>query len=78
MIININPNRLSNPGATRPQVRGRERERQEEPKVKASPKRAEENFIPEPESLATRIRSAVASLREGLHWDRGTILNLLV
>lgn len=83
MIININPNRLTNPGAVRPQVRGREREKEAseskaKPASRFSPKLAEENFIPEPESLATRIRSAVSALREGLHWDRGTILNLLV
>lgn len=79
MVIHINPNRINTPisgsAAGRPQVR---REQTQNEKLRSSPKRVEENFIPEPESLATMIRSAVAALREGLHWDRGTILNLLV
>ena len=76
MVIHINPNRINAPAAgVRPQV---SRERTREEKVKAAPKRVEENFIPETESLATMIRGAIAALREGLHWDRGTILNLLV
>ncbi len=74
MVIHINPNRINTP-STRPQVK---RERTREEKARATPKKVEENFIPEPESLATMIRSAVAALREGLHWDRGTILNLVV
>lgn len=77
MVIHINPNRINTPAAgIRPQPK-RENPR-DDGKVKASPKRVEENFIPEPESLATMIRSAVAALREGLHWDRGTILNVVV
>jgi len=75
MVIHINPNRINGPAAGRPQVK---RERTQEEKVKSAPKRVEENFIPEPESLATMIRGALASLREGMHWDRGSILNLLV
>lgn len=43
-----------------------------------SPKsRAPLDFIPSPESLATLINSAVASLRKGIYWDRGSILNVL-
>ncbi len=42
------------------------------------PERAFVNFIPSPESLATLIDSAIAALRKGVRWDRGTILNLLV
>ena len=77
MIININPNRINNNPATgaRPQA---SRERGREEKAKVAPRRVEENFIPEPESLATMIRSAISALREGFHWDRGTILNLVV
>lgn len=43
-----------------------------------TPKKAEENYIPAPESLATMIRSAIAALKDGSYWDRGSILNLLV
>lgn len=42
------------------------------------PARAQVNFIPSAESLATIIDSAVAALRKGVRWDRGTILNLVV
>jgi hypothetical protein len=42
------------------------------------PKRADVNYIPGPESLQTLISSAVESMRRGVAWDRGTILNLLL
>jgi len=81
MVINIDPRRINTPvkgtAPARANVR-REREQQEEAVADFSPKRVEENFIPEPESLATMIRGAVSALRKGLHWDRGTILNILV
>lgn len=35
------------------------------------------NYIPEPESLMTMIRSAVSALKRGMVWDRGSILNIL-
>lgn len=76
MVIHINPNRINTPvSGNRPGV-SRDRRTQERPQ--STPSRVEENFIPEPESLATIIRGAIAALREGIHWDRGTILNLLV
>ncbi|MDX2072832.1 MAG: hypothetical protein SFX19_00525 [Alphaproteobacteria bacterium] len=74
MVIHIDPRRINTPASGRPQVR---RERPRDEKLKSAPKRVEENFIPEPESLATIIRNAVTALREGFHWDRGTILNIL-
>lgn len=40
--------------------------------------RAEENYIPGPESLSTLIRNALATLKEGLVFDRGSIVNLVV
>ena len=40
------------------------------------PKAADENIIPTPESLSTRIKHALASLKEGVVWDRGSIINL--
>lgn len=55
--------------------RARQRDAGERPD--AAP-RAEINFIPAAESLATLIRSAVAALRKGVYWDRGSILNLVV
>lgn len=38
--------------------------------------RAVLDFIPSPDSLATLIRSALASLSRGVYWDRGSILNI--
>ena len=78
MVIHINPNRINTPASARPQVG---RERAAEGKKQSAKQRivlAEENFIPEPETLSTMIRGALASLREGMRFDRGSILNLLV
>ncbi|MDX1975280.1 MAG: hypothetical protein SFT92_06350 [Rickettsiales bacterium] len=41
------------------------------------PTRADINYVPEPQTLMTLINSAIASLRRGVVWDRGTILNIL-
>ena len=75
MAINLDPNRVraSSGGATanrRPQASDNE--------VPPTPARAHVNHIPTPESLFTLITGAVAALKRGIHWDRGTILNLLV
>ena len=75
MAIELNPNRI-NSGTTGGTARRR-------PQGSAQgevivPKRADVNYIPGPESLQTLISSAVESLRRGMAWDRGTILNLLV
>ncbi len=43
-----------------------------------APERAELNFIPSAESITTFIQNAIAALKSGVYWDRGTILNLLV
>ena len=40
--------------------------------------RAEENYIPAPETLKTLIRNALAALKEGITFDRGSIVNLVV
>ena len=74
MAFEINPNTLgpanteSNPRRAAGTVRD----------VHTPPARAHVNFIPSPDSLATLINSALAALRKGVFWDRGTILNLLV
>jgi hypothetical protein len=76
MVININPNYIP---SQRPATgRSQERKREDEGIAYKKPSRVEENFIPEPDSLATIIRNAIASLRQGIVWDRGTILNLVV
>lgn len=41
-------------------------------------KRAEENYIPAPETLGTLIRNAIAALKAGTIFDRGSIVNLVV
>ncbi|MFN9114533.1 MAG: hypothetical protein ACK5XN_31105 [Bacteroidota bacterium] len=78
MTINVNPNRINTGSAgikTSIQRRSQQSEREAQVPV---PKRAALNIIPAEESLATLIRSAVAALRQGTIWDRGTILNVLV
>ncbi|MCE2927940.1 MAG: hypothetical protein LW823_09935 [Rickettsiales bacterium] len=78
MTINVNPNRINTSSAgvkTSIQRRSQQSEREAQVPV---PKRAALNIIPAEESLATLIRSALAALRQGTYWDRGTILNVLV
>ncbi len=78
MTINVNPNRIgTGSGGVRPSIQRRPQQSEREAQVPV-PKRAHLNIIPAEESLATLIRSAVAALRQGATWDRGTILNLLV
>ena len=76
MTITINPNRINvGTGGT-----GKAADRRRESAVSANftpPRRAALNIIPAPESLMTLIRSAVEALRQGVRWDRGTIVNIL-
>lgn len=74
-MIQIDPRRLS--GSTGAAKSG-QRRAQSDSSVYTPPRRAEVNYIPGPESLATLISSAVEALRRGVRWDRGTILNILV
>jgi hypothetical protein len=76
MVIHINPNRINTPSGGKVTRRGSS-ERNDSAEI-VTPARAHVNHIPTPESLSTLIRSAVAALRRGIFWDRGTILNLLV
>ena len=74
MAININPNRIHIAAGQA----GDQRRRLASQGKLTTPRKAEVNTIPSPESLRTLISSAVSSLRQGVFWDRGTILNLLV
>ncbi len=76
-MININPNRINISGGTAGKAGERRRQSEGESPV-VVPARAHINNVPEPETLATLIRSAVAALRSGVYWDRGTIVNLMV
>ena len=78
MVININPNRISSQAAGAGRRDGGKREAIVDGRRIIVPSKADVNNIPAPESLHTMIRSAVDSLRSGVFWDRGTILNLLV
>ena len=75
-MIDINPNRINVNSGTAGKLSDRRRSEKDTPVP--LPKRAQLGVIPAPESLATMIRSAVAALRQGSFWDRGTILNVLV
>ena len=77
MVININPNRIN--GSSSGKTGGKPRQLTDDTqRFYTVPKRSDVNYIPPPESLRTLISSAVAALRAGVRWDRGTILNLLV
>ncbi len=79
MVININPNRINvSGGASSKTSQQRQQETEAQQSAYVVPKRSDINFIPAAESLRTLISSAVASLRKGVYWDRGTILNLIV
>jgi len=75
MVININPNRINTSSGGKV---GSRKQPQESDAEVVVPTRAHINYIPAPESLRTLIAGAVAALRHGVFWDRGTILNLLV
>lgn len=76
-MIEINPNRINVSSGNTGKLSERKRE-QAQQAATSVPRRAHVNIIPSNESLATLIRSAVAAFRQGVTWDRGTILNLLV
>lgn len=79
MAININPNRINvSTGSAGPGARRQQQDSGAEESTYKAPARSDINHIPAPESLRTLVSSAVASLRKGVYWDRGTILNLLV
>jgi len=76
MVINIHPSRINTtPGGT---AKTGTRRPQADTAEVIVPVRANVNFIPSPESLRTLIAGAVAALRKGITWERGTILNLMV
>ena len=78
MVINVNPNRINVSTGGAGKASDRRRQQTEGESEVIAPTRAHVNIIPEPESLSTLIRSAIAALRQGKFWDRGTILNLIV
>jgi hypothetical protein len=78
MVININPNRINIGSGTAGKLAERQKRGADNASAYTVPKRSDVNYIPSPESLRTLISSAIAALRQGVYWDRGTILNLLV
>lgn len=75
MAIQLNPAFIP-PASGRPADRRRPKSGTKTP---PAPKQvAHINHIPAPESLRTVIASALESLRGGVVWDRGSILNLIV
>ena len=76
MVIQLDPKRIATPSGGAARRRGAQEQQRDS--VFTAPRRSDVNYIPEPETLRTLISSAIASLRQGAVWDRGTILNLLV
>ncbi|MEQ1790428.1 MAG: hypothetical protein ABL857_08290 [Rickettsiales bacterium] len=78
MAINISPNRINiQSGNAGKSGAGQRKSPSNEERI-IIPAKAVVNNIPSPESMQTMIRSAVDSLRKGVFWDRGTILNLVI
>ena len=44
----------------------------------APPPRPRNSFIPTPDVLDDLIQRAVAALRRGVYWERGSIINILL
>lgn len=74
MTIQLDPSRVRLAAGTANQ-RKQARSSADEPIV--VPSRADLNHVPDEESLFTLVRSAIAALKKGITWDRGTILNIL-
>lgn len=78
MVININPNRINIQSGGAGRSTADRRDGAASGKRIIIPAKADVNNIPAPESLHTMIRSAIEALHNGVFWDRGTILNLVV
>lgn len=44
----------------------------------ASPARAHKNYVPSPDALRTLIERALDALSNGVYWQRGSIINLIL
>ncbi len=75
--MQINPSFSGGISGVKPQIRPSRLPTQQGEEV-AVPERAELNFIPSAESIATFVQHAISALKQGIYWDRGTILNVLV
>ena len=78
MPIEINPSRINVSSGGAGKAGTRPRQQAADSNLYRAPTRTEVNYIPAAESLMTMINSAIAALRQGVTWDRGTILNLVV
>jgi hypothetical protein len=78
MVININPNRINVSSGKAGRTGDRKPQQNDDESLYTAPRRSDVNYIPEPASLATLISSAIAAMRRGVYWDRGTIINLYV
>lgn len=57
---------------TRPQEKDRDLRKY------ASPNRAHLNYIPSPDALRSLIERALEALSNGVYWQRGSIINLVL
>ena len=71
------PPLVSGTSPSRDAVRRGQPETPERKKHKTSPK-AQFNYIPAPDALRTLVERAVSALKDGVYWDRGSILNIIV
>lgn len=79
MAVNLNPNAVNLPAARVAARTGDEGSKARSRGTLQAPRvRADENVIPSPDLLRSLIEKAVGALKEGMYWDRGSILNLVV
>lgn len=76
--MQINPNKIRVSTGSGSNISSQRKSSTSDNTPPAPKRRAHINYIPAPESLRTVIASALESLRGGIIWDRGSIINLLV
>lgn len=75
--ISTSPGNITSGAANAARKELAKREAQAEQKF-SKPARQEENYLPANETIATLVRNALAALKQGTIFDRGSIVNLVV
>lgn len=79
MSTRIPPSTIAVPsGINRPRDARDSREKQSDLRKYASPTKAHLNYIPSPDALRTMIERALEALSNGVYWQRGSIINLVL
>lgn len=65
-------------GVNRPRDARSSREKETDLRKYASPTKAHLNYIPSPDALRTMVERALEALSNGVYWQRGSIINLVL